>query len=339
MLPDNEIARVISDRPLVALRGSRDQRPSISCVIPALNEQRNLGLLLPRLSALLGQIGGAWEIIVVDDGSTDQTPEMMAQMSDQPGVCYLQLSRNFGKEAALSAGLEASNGQIVVCLDADLQHPLELIPKMIDRWRAGIDTVYAVKMNRRQEPWLIRIGASIFYRIVGQDSRVAIPRNAGDFRLMDRRVVDALIRLPERTRFMKGLYAWVGFSAEPMVYQPADRIYGKTNFNLLKLLRFGLDGITAFSTWPLRAFSVLGILLALISFGYGSFLVLDYLLNGHHISGWTTIVTAMFFFSGLNLIALGIIGAYLARIFDEVKARPLYVVKTRLGQPLPGRQA
>ncbi|HND80138.1 MAG TPA: glycosyltransferase family 2 protein [Accumulibacter sp.] len=332
----DEIARGPDDSLSVGRDDGRKQLPSISCVIPALNEQRNLRLLLPRLCVLLGQIGSAWEIIVVDDGSSDDTPEMMAGMIDQPGVCYLQLSRNFGKEAALSAGLEASSGQVVVCLDADLQHPLELIPKMIARWRDGVETVYAVKADRRQEPWLIRIGASIFYRIVGQDGRVAIPRNAGDFRLMDRRVVDALIRLPERTRFMKGLYAWVGFSAEPLVYQPAERVHGQTNFNLFKLLRLAVDGITAFSTWPLRAFSVLGVLLALISFGYGSFLVFNYLLNGHQISGWTTIVTAMFFFSGLNLIALGIIGAYLARIFDEVKARPLYVVKTRLGRPLSG---
>ncbi len=329
-MPDNEFSPAASGQVLTE-RAGRDQPVSVSCIIPALNEQPNLALLLPRLGDLLNEIAGDWEIIVVDDGSTDQTPEMMVEITRQPGFRYLQLSRNFGKEAAMSAGLEAAAGQIVILLDADLQHPIDLIPKMIERWRQGIDTVYAVKSHRRQEPWLIRIGSAVFYRIVGSDARVSIPRNAGDFRLMDRRVVDALIRLPERTRFMKGLYAWVGFSAEPLPYQPAERAFGETKFNLLKLLRFSIDGLTAFSTWPLRAFSLLGTILALLSFAYGSYLVLDYLVNGYQVSGWTTIVTAMFFFSGLNLVALGIIGAYVARIFDEVKERPLYVIKNRLG--------
>lgn len=329
-MSNNEFSAA-SPAQVLAGKAGRDQPVSISCVIPALNEQRNLALLLPRLGDLLTEIANEWEIIVVDDGSSDQTPEMMAEITRRPGFRYLQLSRNFGKEAAMSAGLETADGQIVVLLDADLQHPLDLIPTMLERWRQGTDTVYAVKAHRRQEPWLLRVGSAMFYRIVGQDQGVSIPRDAGDFRLMDRQVVDALVRLPERTRFMKGLYAWVGFSAEPLAYQPAERVFGETKFNLLKLLRFTIDGITAFSTWPLRAFSLLGFILALLSFTYGSFLVLDYLLNGHHISGWTTIVTGMFFFSGLNLIALGIIGAYVARIFDEVKERPLYVVKNRLG--------
>ncbi len=329
-MPDNQFPPVL---PVQAAAGqtARDQPVSISCVIPALNEERNLALLLPQLAVLLAQTASDWEIIVVDDGSTDQTPVLMAEFSCQPGFRYLQLSRNFGKEAAMSAGLEAADGQVVVLLDADMQHPLDLIPSMLERWRQGVDTVYTVKEHRRQEPWLMRVGTAMFYRIVGQDQRVSIPRDAGDFRLMDRRVVDALIRLPERTRFMKGLYAWVGFSAEALPYRPAERVFGETKFDLLKLLRLTIDGVTAFSTWPLRAFSLLGIVLALLSFAYGSFLVLDYLLNGHHISGWTTIVTGMFFFSGLNLIALGIIGAYVARIFDEVKERPLYVVRNRLG--------
>jgi glycosyltransferase involved in cell wall biosynthesis len=314
----------------------RAERPRISCVVPALNEHDSLLLLLPEMAELLGQISSAWEIIVVDDGSTDGTPQLMTTyVTGNPGVYYLQLSRNFGKEAALSAGLEVSAGEVVICIDADLQHPLTLIPEMLERWQAGVDTVYAVKRNRDDESWLKRVGVSIFYGILGQGQKVRIPPDAGDFRLMDKQVVDALIRLPERTRFMKGLYAWVGFKAEPMLYVPAERLHGHSHFNLLQLIRFAVDGITAFSTWPLRTFNLVGSLIAMLSFAYGAYLVIDYLVNGHDVSGWTTIVTGMFFFSGINLMALGTMGAYIARIFDEVKQRPLYVVKRNIGQKLP----
>ena len=231
---------------------SRPDRPRISCVVPALNERDNLSLLLPALAELLQKIASAWEIIVVDDGSTDDTPALLAEHAKSPGFRYVQFSRNFGKEAALTAGLEAAEGEVVICLDADLQHPIALIPDMLARWRAGVDTVYAVRKNRDDERWLKRLGSSMFYRIMGQGNRVRIPPNAGDFRLMDRQVVDALLQLPERTRFMKGLYAWVGFKGEPILYVPAERLHGQTNFSLLRLASFAVDGITAFSTWPLR---------------------------------------------------------------------------------------
>ena len=308
------------------------ERPSISCVVPALNEYDNLVLLLPALAELLEGLSSTWEILLVDDGSDDATPQLMETLSATPGYRYIQLSRNFGKEAALSAGLEASTGEVVICLDADLQHPLSLIPDMVNRWGAGADMVYAVRQDRSDESWMKRIGTRVFYRILGSSRQVDIPENAGDFRLMDRLVVNALINLPERTRFMKGLYAWVGFRTESIFYTPTERVHGESNFSPFRLVRFAIDGITAFSTWPLHMLSVTGSLLALISFGYGGYLVLDYLVHGHEVSGWTTIVTAMFFFSGINLLAFGTIGAYIARIFDEVKQRPLYVVRQQLGQ-------
>lgn len=315
--------------------GPRTGLPRLSCVVPALNEHDNLALLLPALAEMLTQISSAWEVIVVDDGSSDRTPELMSVFARISGFHYLQLSRNFGKEAALSAGLATADGDVVVCLDADLQHPLALIPEMLERWKAGVDTVYAVRKNRGDESWIKRVGAAIFYGILGQGQRVRIPPDAGDFRLMDRQVVDALLQLPERTRFMKGLYAWVGFKAEPILYIPAERLHGQSHFKLFQLIHFAVDGITSFSTWPLRAFNLVGSLVAMLAFGYGIYLVIDYFLNGHDVSGWTTIVTGMFFFSGINLMALGTIGAYIARIFDEVKQRPLYVVKQNTRLKLP----
>jgi glycosyltransferase involved in cell wall biosynthesis len=323
------------DLPDSTVPGPRTGLPRLSCVVPALNEHDNLALLLPALAEMLTQISSVWEVIVVDDGSSDRTPELMNVFARISGFHYLQLSRNFGKEAALSAGLATASGDVVVCLDADLQHPLALIPEMLERWKAGVDTVYAVRKNRGDESWLKRVGAAIFYGILGQGQRVRIPPDAGDFRLMDRQVVDALLQLPERTRFMKGLYAWVGFKAEPILYIPAERLHGRTHFNLFQLIHFAVDGITSFSTWPLRAFNLVGSLVALLAFGYGIYLVIDYFLNGHDVSGWTTIVTGMFFFSGINLMALGTIGAYIARIFDEVKQRPLYVVKQNTRLKLP----
>ena len=308
--------------------------PSASCIVPGLNECDNLRVLLPSLAAILEAHSSAWEVIVVDDGSTDATAELMASWTARPGFRYLQLSRNFGKEAALSAGLEAAEGEVVVSLDADLQHPPALIPAMIERWRAGADVVCAVRENRDDESSLKRYGASLLYLILGSADGVTISPDVGDFRLMDRQVVLALLQLPERTRFMKGLYAWVGFTTEAIEYLPPERLHGSTRFDFFRLLRLAVDGITAFSTWPLRALSILGLVVALLAFAYGSYLVLEYMIIGNQVSGWTTIVTAMLFLSGVNLLGLGVIGAYVSRIFNEVKQRPLYVLRQDLGKGL-----
>ena len=308
-----------------------DNLPRVSCIVPALNECENLKVLLPALKAVLDSASSEWEIIVIDDGSRDDTADLMEERSAHPGFRYLQLSRNFGKEAALSAGLEAATGDVVICLDADLQHPPALIPQMLEKWKAGADAVYAVRANRDDESSTKRWGSSLLYFILGHGNKVKIPADAGDFRLMDRQVVDALIQLPERTRFMKGLYAWVGFKTESIEYRPPERLYGESNFSFLRLVRFAIDGITAFSTWPLQALSLIGGSVAFLSFAYGAYLVLEYLIVGNETSGWTTIVTAMLFFSGINLLGLGVIGAYVGRIFDEVKQRPLYLVRKNCG--------
>ncbi len=304
----------------------------ISCVVPCLNESANLRVLLPALITMLSRLCTSWEVVVTDDGSTDGTPEMMREWTAVEGIRYVQLSRNFGKEAALSAGLEATSGDVVICLDADMQHPPSLIPEMLERWRAGADMVYAVRQNRDDEHWAKRLGAQAFYRLLSSGHRVQVPAHAGDFRLMDRRVVQVLNALPERTRFMKGLYAWVGFKTEALPYTPAERAHGASNFNGRQLFKLAFAGLTAFTTWPLRVVSMIGMSFALLSFVYGCYLVVDFLLYGNPLSGWTTIVAALMFFAGINMLSLGVVGEYVGRIFDEVKGRPLYVVREQRGR-------
>lgn len=305
----------------------------VSCVVPAFNEHDNLGLLLPRLQAVLTQTGADWEVIVVDDGSRDATASLMSAWVQNPGFRYVQLSRNFGKEPAITAGIEAAIGDAVLILDADLQHPPELLPEMLSRWQAGVDMVYAVRENRDDESLGKRLGTRLFYSLLKSSRGVDVPPHAGDFRLMDRLVVDALLRLPERNRFMKGLYAWVGFNTEAISYVPDVRHHGQSRFNVLTLLRLALAGLLSFTTWPLRLVSLFGFLVSICSFAYGLFIVVEYLFYKNPVDGWPTIVTILLFFSGINLMSLGVVGEYIAGIFDEVKGRPLYIVRQAVGQP------
>lgn len=308
---------------------------SLSCVVPCLNEEANLNVLLPALCATLPALCERYEIIVVDDGSTDGTSVAMADWAQRhPEIIYLQLSRNFGKEAALSAGLEAAGGDAVVCMDADLQYPPALIREMVERWQAGVDMVYAVRESRRDESWFKRWGTRLFYRLMRASGGVDLPKDAGDFRLMDRAVVDALLQMPERNRFMKGLFAWVGFRSEPLLYLPPERLHGTTSFKPFKLLRFAIDGITAFSTLPLRMLSVCGIALSALSFSYGLFVVVKHLLYGDAVQGWTSLIAVILFFAGVQLVSVGLLGEYIARIFDEVKQRPVFLVRRQVGRGL-----
>ncbi len=315
---------------------ARGPEARLSCVVPCWNEAANLERLLPVLTETLASITPHWELIVVDDGSTDASVATVQGWCAQlPQVRLVQLSRNFGKEAAITAGLQAARGDAVILMDGDMQHPPAMLPTLVNHWRRGVDMVYAVRESRYDESALKRWGANTFYRLVNAADRFELPEGAGDFRLMDRAVVQALLALPERNRFMKGLYAWVGFETVAVPYQPAPRAFGNTSFGHLTLLRLSLDGLTAFTNWPLRAVSVTGVLLALAGFIYGGVLTLEYLIFGHSISGWTTIVVGLLFFSGVQLISLGVVGEYIGRIFEEVKRRPLYVVKGELGQGLP----
>ncbi|MDR2851539.1 MAG: glycosyltransferase family 2 protein [Burkholderiaceae bacterium] len=313
-------------------------RHSLSCIIPCRNEASNLALLLPQVQAVLDASALQWEVILVDDGSTDDTHSLLKQWTARPGFRALQLSRNFGKEAALTAGFEAARGDAVLSMDADLQHTPELIPTLIKHWHAGADVVYAVRANRDDESAFKRLGTRWFYRTVNASGRFNVPPDGGDFRLMSRAAVDALLKLPERNRFMKGLYAWIGFNAVAVPYVPKTRAHGQTHFNALRLLHLSIDGVTAFATWPLRAVSVVGLLLALAGFIYGGYLTLSYLLWGNAVSGWTTIVILLLLFMGVQMISLGILGEYVGRIFEEVKNRPIYIVRHELGHGLAQRR-
>lgn len=317
-----------------ALAAKRRQEPSLSCVLPCRNEAANLADLLPRLLDEVSALVQHWELILVDDGSTDTAEASLADWANVGGIRVLQLSRNFGKEAALSAGLRAAHGEVVVTMDADGQHDPALIGTLLDAWRDGADVAYAKRRDRDDEGPLKRAGTRLFFALLNQADRFEVPDGAGDFRLMDRTVVNALLALPERNRFLKGLYAWVGFRSVAVPYTPARRLNGRSHFGLARLLRLSLDGLTAFTTWPLRAVSLIGFTLAAAAFMYGGYLTLSYLLYGHEVGGWTTIVVALMLFSGLQLVSLGIVGEYVGRIFEEAKQRPLYIVKRELGTGL-----
>ncbi len=318
-------------------------RPRISAVVPMFNEGRNATSFLRLLRDQLAALSASFEIVVVNDGSRDDTRERVLEVADDCAVHYVELSRNFGKEAALSAGLEAARGDVVALLDGDGQHPPALIPAMLERWREGADMVYAVRANRRDESWMKRAGTAVFYSGMAWASHVEIPPDAGDFRLLDRRVVEALRRMPERARFMKGLYAWVGFRSVSIEFEPGPRVAGRSSFGFGNLLRLAAAGITSFSTLPLRAVSVVGAVVSVVALGYGAWVVVEELVIGTRVPGYPTIVVSIMFFSGVQLLSLGVIGEYLGRVFEEVKRRPNFVVADDVdrGRVLPpgGRSA
>jgi len=316
------------------------QNPSISCVIPAFNEARNLSLLIDQVLATLTTLSPQVELIVVDDGSRDDTAAVMqAVCQAHPQVVYLKLSRNFGKESALTAGIEATRGDVVVLMDGDGQHPVTLVPDMLTKWREGADVVYAIRRTRHDQSNLQITLTGWFYKLVNLGNRVKIPANAGDFRLMDRQVVDALKRLTERNRFMKGLYAWVGFNSTAIDYEPLPRLDGKSNFGLRGSLSLAFTGILAFSIAPLRALTITGFLLSVIALGYGLWVVGEFFFLGINVPGYATIVVGMMFFSGIQLLSIGILSEYVGRIYEEVKQRPNYLVSQRIGDGLPASAA
>jgi glycosyltransferase involved in cell wall biosynthesis len=318
------------------LDDSRDPAASLDVVLPAFNEAANLPVLLPVLAKALSALTPHWQILIVDDGSADATADV-ARAAIRQGLKlrYVRLSRNFGKEAALTAGLALSTADRTLLMDADGQHGVELLRPMHEAWLRGADMVCAVRQDRAEESPLKRLGTKAFYKVVNAFSQLRIPPDAGDFRLLDRRVVAALNALPERNRFMKGLYAWVGFRTEFLPYTPKARAGGRSTFSVGRLAHLAFTGVTSFSNLPLRIWSGIGGVVALMALVYGSWIVIEHLLYGHPIPGWPTVVAGLMFFSGVQLLSIGIMGEYVGRIFDEVKQRPVYLIEADTG-PLPG---
>lgn len=311
---------------------SRDQqveRQAISIVVPVYNEQDVLLAFHHRLNAALAGVDRAGvEILYVDDGSTDRSRELLRQLRvSDPCVSVLRLSRNFGKEAALTAGLEAAGGECVVLIDADLQHPPECVPQMVEAWRAGADVVNMRRRSREDESWAKRTAANLFYRILNRLSDIPIPQDVGDFRLLSRRVVDALNLLQERNRFMKGLFAWVGYTQVTLEYDCAPRAGGYSKWRFRQLFHFAVEGITAFSVAPLRVASHVGLTSALAAFAWAGYFFFKTLVLGDPVPGFPTLIVVVLLLGGLQLLAIGVLGEYLGRMALEGKRRPLYLVE------------
>jgi polyisoprenyl-phosphate glycosyltransferase len=309
-------------------------RTVVSVVVPLYNEQDNLAELLRRLTQALQQLGLSYEILCVNDGSQDETlPSLLYLQQTSLGetLKVISLARNFGKEAALSAGLDYASGDAVIPIDADLQDPPELISRLVEKWQQGYDVVYAVRRSRKGESWIKQQTAAAFYRVIGQLSQVKIPANTGDFRLLDRRVVEVLKSMPERTRFMKGLFAWVGFRQTAIYFDRDPRHGGYTSWNYWKLWNFAIDGIASFSRVPLQVWSYLGLITALVAFSIAFLLILRTLFLGIDVPGYASIMVAVLLLGGLQLMGLGVIGEYLGRVYEETKGRPLYVIRDLYG--------
>ncbi|MEY2335293.1 glycosyltransferase family 2 protein [Acidithiobacillus ferrianus] len=301
---------------------------TVSIIIPCHNEAGNLATLYARVRAVMDPSGEPWEMICVNDGSSDDTLlQLIALHRQDPRIRVIDLSRNFGKEAALTAGLDAARGEAAIPLDADLQDPPELIPDLLAHWREGFDVVNAVRLSRDGESWIKRASAHLFYRIINRLSDVEIPPDTGDFRLLSRPVLDTLRTLPERRRFMKGLFAWVGFRSTNIYYHRAPRHTGKTTWNYWRLWNFAVEGITSFSQVPLQLAAYLGVLVSLLAFLYAIWLVARTLVYGNPVKGYPSIMVTLLFLGGVQLMALGVIGEYLGRIYEESKQRPVYLIR------------
>ena len=319
-------------------------RPEAACtlsvVVPVFNEQEALPAFHRRLVAALATVEGGWEVVYVDDGSTDATPRVLRELQViEPAVAIARFSRNFGKEAAMTAGLRLAHGAAVVVIDADLQHPPEAIGSMLQAWRDGADVVNMRRGSRDGEAWLKRMCARMFYRTINWVSEVPIPADVGDFRLLSRRAVDALNRLDERTRFMKGLFAWIGYREVTLDYEVQERVAGATKWRYGKLWSFALEGITSFSVAPLKLASYAGFASALGAFLYALSFLIQTLLVGEPVRGFPTLIVTILLLGGLQLMATGILGEYLGRLFIETKRRPLYLLDDYRPATLQVRQS
>ncbi|MGH8816338.1 MAG: glycosyltransferase family 2 protein [Achromobacter pestifer] len=318
--------------------------PSLSVIIPFLNERDVLPLCLARVRRVLDGLGLPYQIVLVDDGSRDGSAEyLQSLLGTEPCLKLVRLSRNFGKEAAMTAGIAHAEGEAVILLDADLQDPPELIPQMVRAWQEGADVVCMRRRSRAGETWLKRASAYVYYRLLNRLSRAAIPADTGDFRLMSRKAVQALLQLPERSRYMKGLYAWIGMPTRILDYDRAPRAAGTTKWNYFALFRLAMEGITSFSTAPLRWATGVGAIAALLGGLFGAAIIFKTLMYGDDVAGYPSLMATITFMSGVQLLTIGLLGEYVGKTYLEAKQRPVYLVRdvhsSRVPQahdPLPG---
>jgi polyisoprenyl-phosphate glycosyltransferase len=318
-----------------------DPRTRLAVVAPFYNEGAQVSPFLGRLSAALDKADVDWSIVCVNDGSSDETlARLIAARQQDPRIKVIDFSRNFGKEYALTAGLDYAVADAVVIIDSDLQHPPEMLPAMVAKWREGAEVVYMVREERVDAGVLNRIGRRLFYLVFRVAADIRLPPQAGDFRLLDAAVVAAIRRLPERTRFMKGIFHWVGFRQVGLVYREDVRSSGRSRSGSWRLVAFALDGISAFSNLPLQLWGLLGAVIAGISLVYGASRVVRTFLYGVDVPGFESLIVAISFLGGIQLLSLGVLGGYIGRIFNEVKARPLYIVRHTYGldEPDEGRR-
>lgn len=308
-----------------------DQTVFISCIVPVYNEETVVSSFIEKLSTYINKLTKNYEIIMVDDGSQDATIKNILALSARCRIKLLSLSRNFGKEAALTAGIEHCIGDVAVLLDADFQHPIEMIAPFLQHWGEGYDMVYGLRQNRDAESPLKRNFTHLFYWLMAKITHIDIPNNAGDFRLLDHKIITALKQFPERTRFMKGLYAWIGYKKIGLTFEVQERAGGGSSFSLIRLFELALAGITSFSDVPLRVWGLVGFVISFISLIYAIFIVTSTLLYGTDFPGFPTIVVAIMFLGGVQLLSIGILGEYIARIFTEVKQRPKYLIESKYG--------
>lgn len=309
-----------------------ERRPELSIVIPMYNEADNLALLVEKLTPVLERASDSFEVVFVDDGSRDATLEGLRRAHElDPRFRAISFSRNFGKEIAIAAGLDHTRGDAVVIMDADLQHPPEMIETFMARWREGFENVYGQRVDRTADTALRRMLTMRFYKLFANFGETSLPPGAGDFRLLDRKAVNALRAMPERARFSKGLYAWIGFRSIGVPFEVQERAFGESKFSYRTLTRFALDGLMSFSTLPLKVWTYVGTLISIGALATAVYFIFTTITYGADVPGYASLIVSIMFFAGVQLMSLGILGEYIGRIFAEVKRRPLYLVGERIG--------
>jgi glycosyltransferase involved in cell wall biosynthesis len=305
---------------------------SLTIIIPVLNECDGLTVLIKRLPPVLDQLTPNWQVLFVDDGSTDDTlMRIRAHAAIDKRITAIALSRNFGKEIAIAAGLRYATGDAAIIMDADLQHPPEVLSAFVERWLEGYEVVYGQRVDRNIESPARRFLARLFYRTYNAIVETDIPEGAGDFRLLDRKAVDAMNAIGETSRFNKGLYSWIGFKSIGVPFTVAERLYGQSKWRFGKLMSFAIDGLTSFTTLPLRVWSLLGVIISLCAMTYAVYIVIETLLYGGDVPGYASLIVSIMFFSGVQLISLGVLGQYIGRVYEEVKERPLFIITEAIG--------